>query len=128
MRLAAPVLLGAVIALLLAVPGGAHRLAKAPRCPVFPASNAWNQRVDKRPVAPNNATLVASIGLDAGVHADFGSGTYDGGPIGIPYTVVGRHQKRVPVGFDYADESDKGPYPIPANAPIEGGRTSDGDR
>jgi hypothetical protein len=128
MRIAAPICLAVAIALVIAVPGGAHRLSKAPHCPVFPASNAWNERVDKLPVAANSATLVSSIGLDAGVHADFGSGTYGGGPIGIPYTVVGKSQKRVPVTFDYADESDKGPYPLPANAPIEGGRNSDGDR
>src|SRR5438309_1456393 len=112
----------------LAVPGEAHRLARAPHCPIFPASNAWNQRVDRLPVASNSATMIASIGLDRPVHADFGSGLYGGGPIGIPYTVVGRGQRRVPVSFDYADESDKGPYPLPPDAPIEGGAGSTGDR
>jgi hypothetical protein len=97
-------------------------------CPLFPATNAWNQRVDRQPVAGNSATLIRSIGLTAGVHADFGSGTWDGGPIGIPFKVVGKGQQRVPVRFDYADESDRGPYPIPANAPIEGGRAAAGDR
>ena len=62
------------------------------------------------------------------MHADFGSGLWDGGPIGIPFVTVGKHQPRVPVSFDYADESDRGPYPMPRNAPIEGGRQSDGDR
>jgi hypothetical protein len=62
------------------------------------------------------------------VHPDFGSGLYDGAPIGIPYTTVGKSQHRVRVKFDYADESDKGPYPIPKNVPIEGGRRSGGDR
>jgi hypothetical protein len=128
MRLLAPIALAAVVALALASTGGAHRLAKAARCPVFPRTSAWNQRVDKLPVASNSATLVASIGNDAGVHADFGSGTYGGGPIGIPYTTVGTGQRRVAVSFDYANESDKGPYPLPANAPIEGGAGSDGDR
>jgi hypothetical protein len=97
-------------------------------CPVFPADNAWNRRVDRLPVTPNSATLIRSIGLDANFHADFGSGLWDGGPIGIPFTVVDSGQKRVPVRFDYADESDRGPYPVPANAPIEGGRNADGDR
>jgi hypothetical protein len=97
-------------------------------CPVFPADNAWNRRVDDLPVAGNSATLIRSIGLDAGFHADFGSGLWDGGPIGIPFTVVGGDQARVRVGFDYADESDRGPYPVPASAPIEGGRDADGDR
>jgi hypothetical protein len=97
-------------------------------CPVFPADDAWNQRVDHARVAQNSATLIRSIGLSPGVHADFGSGTWDGGPIGIPYVVVNGKQKRVPVRFDYADESDKGPYPVPPNAPIEGGRNATGDR
>jgi hypothetical protein len=97
-------------------------------CTVFPANNPWNQRVDKLPVASNSATVVRSIGVDEGMHADFGSGLYDGGPIGIPYTTVRKGQKKVNVKFGYADESDKGPYPIPPKAPIEGGRSSSGDR
>jgi hypothetical protein len=97
-------------------------------CPVFPADNAWNRRVDRLPVATNSTTLIRSVGLDAGFHADFGSGTWDGGPIGIPYTVVDGGQRRVRVTFDYEEESDRGPYPVPANAPIEGGRNADGDR
>jgi hypothetical protein len=95
---------------------------------VFPANNPWNQRVDRLPVAKDSARLIASIGLGSAVHADFGSGVYQGEPIGIPYAVVSRHTRRVRVTFDYADESDKGPYPIPPNAPIEGGRRSTGDR
>ncbi|HEY6961942.1 MAG TPA: hypothetical protein VI408_08665 [Gaiellaceae bacterium] len=99
-------------------------------CPVFPASSAWNQRVDSLPVAADSATIIASIG-DSGVHADFGSGLWDGSRIGIPYVVV--HGKTTPksrVSFDYADESDKGPYPIPSNVPIEGqpAPSNDGDR
>jgi hypothetical protein len=93
-------------------------------CPVFPASNPWNQRVDSLPVAADSATLVASIGLDAPVHADFGSGLYEGSKIGIPFDVVTKKTPRSRVSFDYADESDKGPYPIPRNVHIEGG----GDR
>ena len=80
------------------------------------------------PVASNSRAIVARIGAGAGVHPDFGSGLYDGGPIGIPYRTVSRKQRRVPVSFDYADESDRGPYPIPRDAPIEGGAQSDGDR
>ena len=100
-------------------------------CPVFPASSVWNQRVDKLPVAAGSATLIRSIGLDAGVHADFGSGLYDGSRIGIPYVVVhGRTTPKSRVSFEYADESDKGPYPIPASVPIEGqpAHGNEGDR
>lgn len=97
-------------------------------CPLMSARSAWNQRVDRAPVAKNSAALIRSIGLDRRFHADFGSGTWDGGPIGIPYVVVGAGQRRVPLRFGYADESDRGPYPIPPKAPIEGGPRADGDR
>jgi hypothetical protein len=97
-------------------------------CPVFPPDNAWNQRVDRLPVHRNSDAIVRSIGSSETMHADFGSGLWDGGPIGIPFVTVPGSQPKVRVSFDYADESDRGPYPIPANAPIEGGRGSDGDR
>jgi hypothetical protein len=108
-------LLAAVVGLTAAAP---PRLAG---CPVFPASNPWNQRVDKRPVAADSAAIVASIGRDAPLHADFGSGLWQGAPIGIPYDVVVRATPRSRVVFDYADESDRGPYPIPAGVRVEGG-------
>jgi hypothetical protein len=100
-------------------------------CPVFPASSVWNQRVDRLPVAPHSTALIASIGLDDPVHADFGSGLYDGSRIGIPYVVVhGRSIPRSHVSFEYADESDREPYPIPKNVPIEGepAHGNEGDR
>lgn len=98
-------------------------------CPIFPANNIWNTPVDTLPVDPNSAAYIASIGTNAGVHPDFGSGTWDGGPIGIPYVVVSRTQPKVPIQFvEFGDESDPGPYPIPPDAPIEGGPNSDGDR
>jgi hypothetical protein len=123
--------LAAVAALVLALSGAsAHalRLPAAARCPVFPATNAWNQRVDNLPVAPDSATLIASIGLSAGLHADFGSGSWDGGPIGIPFDVVTSRTPRTRVTFEYADESDRVRYPIPRAVHIEGGRSSTGDR
>jgi len=103
-------------------------LPTAPRCAIFPASNPWNQRVDTLPAAPDSAAIVASIGADTGLHADFGSGLRNGGPIGIPITVVRASQPKSGVTFGYASESDKGPYPIPANVAIEGGPAADGDR
>jgi hypothetical protein len=108
--------------------GGGPRLAAAPRCPIFPDSNPWNQRVDRLPVARNSASIVAAIGAGKTLHADFGSGLYEGAPIGIPLTVVGRRQHKVRLTFQYADESDKGPYPVPRAVRIEGGRGSTGDR
>jgi len=105
----------------------AHRLPGAPHCEVFPANNPWNERVDRLPVAHDSATLIASIGLARPVHADFGT-VYNGAPNGIPCAVVSKHTPRVSVSFDYPDESDKGPYPIPRNVPIEGGPQSSGDR
>ncbi len=106
----------------------ALRLPAAPACPVFPRSNAWNQRVDRLPVAADSARLVASIGLDRPLHADFGSGLWDGGPIGIPFDVVTRATPRSRVSFTYAAESSRVPYPIPRTVRIEGGRASTGDR
>lgn len=127
MRALFPTLLAAVVG----VGAAAAPALSAPTvagCPVLPATSAWNRPVDRAPVAKNSATLIRSIGLTAGFHADFGSGLWDGGPIGIPFTTIGAGQPTVKVSFDYADESDRGPYPIPAGAPIEGGRNADGDR
>jgi hypothetical protein len=97
---------------------------------VFPVSSVWNQRVDGLPVAKGSAALIRSIGLDSSVHPDFGSGLYDGQKIGIPYVVVsGKTTPKARPRFDYADESDRGPYPIPANVPIEGQpNPNNGDR
>jgi hypothetical protein len=78
-------------------------------------------------VDPNSDVLIASIGAGEHLHPDFGA-DWNGGPFGIPYVVVGAGQPRVPVAFDYDDESDAGPYPIPPDAPIEGGPLSTGDR
>jgi hypothetical protein len=100
-------------------------------CPVFPTNNVWNVPVDTLPVDANSDAYITTIGADAYVHADFGSGDWppgSGSPIGIPYVDVPGTQPLVPVTFDYDDESDPGPYPIPTDAPIEGGPDSDGDR
>lgn len=96
-------------------------------CAVFPADNIWNTRVDSLPLDAHSATYVQTIGTSVALHPDFGSGLWDGGPIGIPFVLVANPPK-VAVSFDYADESDPGPYPIPPNAPIEGGSNSSGDR
>ena len=97
-------------------------------CPLTPADSFWHADVSGLPVHAQSATWISSIGSSAGLKADFGSGLWDGGPIGIPYTTVAGSQAKVPVSFSYADESDAGPYPIPADAPIEGGSSSSGDR
>lgn len=95
----------------------------------FPADNPWNKDISQAPRDPNSDAIIASIGLSTGLRNDFGSGTWNGAPIGIPYVVVSGSQPKVTVRFgDYADESDPGPYPVPRNAPIEGGPSSDGDR
>ena len=105
----------------------AHPLPGAPACPIFPADNPWNQRVDTLPVAANSAQYIAAIGLDDPVHPDFGT-VWDGAPNGIPFMVVPGSTPKVHVSFQYASESDPGPYPIPANVPIEGGPNGTGDR
>jgi hypothetical protein len=94
---------------------------------VFPADNPWNQDISQLPVDPNSTALIASIGSATSLHPDFGT-TWNGAPNGIPYLVVSGTQTKVPVTFDYAGESDAGPYPIPPDAPIEGGSSSQGDR
>jgi hypothetical protein len=105
--------------------------AQAPtvgNCPVFPANNIWNTRVDQLPVHPSSSTWVATIGANSPVHADFGSGTWNGGPIGIPFVIVPGTQTKYPATFTYQSESDTGLYAVPLNAPIEGGSASSGDR
>jgi hypothetical protein len=116
--------LSVTAALALACAGGsarALRLPSAPRCPVFPRTNPWNQRVDRLPLARNSAALIASIGVDTGLHADFGSGLWQGSPIGIPFDVVTRATPRSRVSFEYSDESDRVGYPISKRVHIEGG-------
>jgi hypothetical protein len=122
-------LAGGAIAACIAIPalGSAHPLPGAPNCPIFPSDNPWNQRVDQLPVASDSARLIASIGLDQPVHPDFGT-VWDGAPNGIPFVVVGKRTRRVPVHFQYGSESDHGRYPLPRGVPIEGGRRSTGDR
>jgi hypothetical protein len=118
---------GAVIISLTVVAGAAASPPIA-GCAVFPGDNVWNTPVTGLPVDANSQAYIATIGASKGLHADFGSGTWNGGPIGIPYTTVSGSQTKVSVVFDYADESDPGPYPIPPDAPIEGGSQSTGDR
>ncbi len=99
-------------------------------CPVFPADNVWNTRIDSLPVDTNSAAYISSIGSATHLHADFGSGIWPdpgGFPMGIPFNIVPGSQARLPVLFDYNDQSDPGPYPIPSNVIIEGDPNS-GDR
>jgi len=91
----------------------------APNCYVFPADNVWNMRVDTLPVASDSATMIATIGSGAYLHPDFSS--ISGGNYGIPYNVVGNATTKKKVKFQYAAQSDKGPYPIPKHPKIEGG-------
>jgi len=92
-------------------------LPSAPACPVFPAGNVWNQDISALPVASNSDTLIANIGLDTGLHPDFGS--YRG--YGIPYNTVPGSQRKLTVRFDYSSQSDHVGYPIPSRPRIEAG-------
>jgi len=96
----------------------------------LPADNAWNQDISAASVDPNSAAIINFIGPSIGLHPDFGSGLYNGSDIGIPYVVVGDSQAPVNINFTaYGDESDPGPMPVPANAPIEGDpNPGNGDR
>src|SRR5580692_4778731 len=87
----------------------------------FPADNLWNQNIASAPVDPNSAAIINYIGASDPVHPDFGSGEYNGSSIGIPYVVVNSQQAPVVINFTaYGEESDPGPMPVPASAPIEG--------
>lgn len=109
------------IATATATPGGP--------CAIFPADNIWNRNIAALPTHVMSAQYMASIGLSSHVHADFGSGLWDGGPIGIPFVNVPGSQPFVPIHWTaYGNESDPGPYPVPTNAPIEGGPDAGGDR
>lgn len=94
---------------------------------LLPGSDEWNRDVSRDAVDSKSDAIIASIGADKGLHEDFGL-EWQGAPVGIPYYVVDSKQPRVPVKFEYADESDPGPYPIPPDAHIEGGPKADGDR
>src|ERR1043166_8493506 len=94
---------------------------------LLPDDNPWNQDISKESVDPNSDNLIKSIGLNKPLHPDFGT-VYRGNPNGIPYVVVDGKQEKVQIKFRYADESDPGPYPVPKDAPIEGGPKSKGDR
>lgn len=107
------------------VSGGGPEVAG---CPIFPADHIWNVRVDNLPVHPKSDAYVNAIGRKETMHADFGSGTWEGEPIGIPFNIVPGSQPKVEVSFEYTDESDPGPYPVPQDVNIEGGPHSDGDR
>ncbi|MBA3807049.1 MAG: hypothetical protein H0X28_01445 [Solirubrobacterales bacterium] len=113
-------LLGATLlapATTLAAPTRAHRGPSEYGCPLFPASNSLNRDISRAPVDPSSARYIASIGLRGHLHPDFGSNP----AYGIPYSVVGARQPRVPIAFsEYGSESDPGPYPVPPNAPVEG--------
>ena len=115
------VLLVAVLLGTVAQPAQARPVAG---CPMFPANNYWHADVSDLPVHARSADWVRSIGLDAGLKADFGSGLWDGYPIGIPTNVVTRTTPTYRVSFTWPDESNRGRYPIPAHPRIEGG----GDR
>jgi hypothetical protein len=91
-------------------------------CTIFPNNNYWNTPIDHLPVDPMSEKWINSIGRNTGFHMDFGSGTWEGGPIGIPYTIFnGEGTEKYNLEFYYPEESDPGPYPIPANPSIEFG-------
>jgi hypothetical protein len=94
---------------------------------VFPGDNAWNWDISGYAVHPNSNNYVASIGATVKLHPDFGT-VWNNVPSGIPYIVTKGADPLIPITYDYADESDSGPFPIPLDAPIEGGPDATGDR
>ncbi|HEY2355479.1 MAG TPA: hypothetical protein VGH79_11345 [Gaiellaceae bacterium] len=124
-----PLALAALVSIAV-LAGSAHAtpLPNAPKCEIFPADNPWNTPVASLPVAKDSAAMIKAIGLNASLHPDFGSGKWNGGPIGIPYDVVSKTTPTYRVRFQYASESDDVRYPIPKHVHIEGGAKSTGDR
>jgi len=101
----------------------------APGCPLFPADNVWNTDISTLPVDPHSAAWTASMAsATTDLHPDFGPSGDPSNPYGMPFTVVPAGHPFVPVAFDYAEESDAGPYPFGSDTPIEGGAASTGDR
>jgi hypothetical protein len=99
----------------------------SPRAPSLPNQAAWNQDISKAPRDPRSAAYISAINAGGGdhLHPDFGSPR----PYGFPFAVVGPGQRKLPVHYTaYGEESDPGPFPVPAGAPVEGGNRSDGDR
>ena len=97
-------------------------------CSVFPGDNPWNRDISSLPVRADSDAFIDSIGRADHVHPDFGT-EWEGAPIGIPFVTVGKSQRKVAIEFTaYGDESDPGPYPVPSDAPVEGGADGDGDR
>lgn len=90
-------------------------------CQIFPVDNVWNTRIDTLPVHARSDAWIDSVGRSTGLKADFGSGLWEGQPIGIPYTTAPGSQPTVSISFYYPDDSDAGEYRIPPDAPIEGG-------
>jgi len=124
-------LLATLVVVLAAATLHAQGVPQVAGCQVFPADNIWNVPIDGLPVAANSELYISTIGAATGLHPDFGSGVWPPGstsPIGIPWCDVPGDQPLVPISFYYPDESDPGPYPIPPDAPIEGGPDGDGDR
>jgi hypothetical protein len=129
---AAALVAAAVLTTALVAPAAAASYGVGAPIPfrLFPADNAWNTPVDALPRDPDSAAYIAHMSPGTGLHPDFGT-VWEGAPIGIPYVVVSGAQANVPIHFvEYGDESDAGPYPVPANAPVEGagGPYADGDR
>jgi hypothetical protein len=115
------------VAVLLAAPRQELKSPSLRGLQIFPPDNPWNQPIDREPVDPHSDLLIASIGAGKPLHPDFGF-SYGGQLAGIPYCLASTKTPKVPVTFEYAAESDPGPYPIPAGAPIEGGPAATGDR
>lgn len=101
----------------------------APGCPMFPANNVWNTPITNLPVDAHSAAWLAAMSsASTNLHPDFGPSGDPTNPYGIPFVVVSPSQPLVHVSFQYASESDAGPYPFAASTPIEGGPAASGDR
>jgi hypothetical protein len=125
----ARIAVGAGLALAVVSPAWASAPPAAPNCPILPANNVWHADISGLPVNAHSAAWLGNMNATGTrLHPDFGSSGDPSAPYGIPWTAVPDSHSKVTPAFDYADESDPGPYPFGPDTPIEGGQSSGGDR
>lgn len=128
-RRRAPLVAGLAVAALLLAGCEFVPLNGAPNCRLTPANSVWRSNVKTLPTHASSDAFLTTIGKTNDLKADFGSGTWEGFPIGIPYAVVPGSQPKVPIVYDqFGAQSDPGPMPIPPSAPVEGDPNGGGDR
>lgn len=83
---------------------------------IFPPDSPWNEDVSRRPVLANSGAMIAKITSELASSRRMLRAFFE-----MNFVLVPDDQPAVPIDFfNYGDESDPSPYPIPANLPVEG--------